>query len=215
MEPLMHKRMTIALAALTFAAACSQDPTGASTNELMLAQNAQVLADNAAASPAGSATSEGWFRRLLDTLRTTDNPAARMDLDSAHVYRDSAWAAFQRGDTATARADRRTAFRFVLAAVIEIFPHAPERTGLAVDNAIDRIEKFLGGRDAPRIRAILAHVKELRVQADQAFIAGDKVTALALNLRGLQILHRLVEHVRYAQHDHDATADAEMEGVGY
>jgi len=214
MEPLMHKRMTIALAALTFAAACSQDPTGASTNELMLAQNAQVLADNAAASPAGSATSEGWFRRLLDTLRTTDNPAARMDLDSAHVYRDSAWAAFQRGDTATARADRRAAFRFVLAAVIEIFPNAPERTGLAVDNAIDRIEKFLGGRDAPRIRAILAHVKELRVQADQAFIAGDKVTALALNLRGLQILHRLVEHVRYAQHDHDATADAEMEGVG-
>ena len=211
----MHKRMTIALAALTFAAACSQDPTGGTTNELMLAQNAQVLADNAAASPAGSATSEGWFRRLLDTLRTTDNPAARMDLDSAHVYRDSAWAAFQRGDTATARADRRTAFRFVLAAVIEIFPNAPERTGLAVDNAIDRIEKFLGGRDAPRIRAILAHVKELRVQADQAFIAGDKVTALALNLRGLQILHRLVEHVRYAQHDHDATADAEMEGVGY
>ena len=138
-----------------------------------------------------------------------------MDLDSAHVYRDSAWAAFQRGDTATARADRRLAFRFVLAAVIEIFPNAPERTGLAVDNAIDRIEKFLGGRDAPRIRAILAHVKELRVQADQAFVGGDKVTALALNLRGLQILHRLVEHVRYAQHDHDETADAEMDAVGY
>jgi len=35
----MYKRMTIALAALTFAAACSQDPTGASSNELMLAQN--------------------------------------------------------------------------------------------------------------------------------------------------------------------------------
>src|SRR6266536_2680692 len=203
MEPLMHKRMTIALAALTVAAACSQDPTGASTNELMLAQNAQVLADNAAASPAGSATCDGWFRRLLDTLRTTDNAVARMDLDSAHVYRDSA------------RADRRTAFRFVLAAVIELFPNAPERTGLAVDSAIDRIEKFLGDRDAPRIRAILAHVKDLRVQADQAFVNGDKVTALALNLRGIQILHRLVEHVRYANHDHDATADGEMEAVGY
>ena len=211
----MHKRMTIALAALTVAAACSQDPTGASTSELMLAQNAQVLADNAAASPAGSATCEGWFRRLLDTLRTTDNAAARMDLDSAHVYRDSAWAAFQRGDTATARADRRTAFRFVLAAVIELFPNAPERTGLAVDNAIARIENFLGGRDAPRIRAILAHVKELRVQADQAFVNGDKVTALALNLRGMQILHRLVEYIMFANRDHDATADAEMEAVGY
>src|SRR5260370_25167471 len=121
-----------------------------------------------------------------------------MVLAWAHGYRDSAGAVLQRGDPAPAGADRRTAFRFVLAAVIEIFPNAPERTGLAVDNAIDRIEKFLGSRDAPRIRAILAHVKELRVQADQAFIAGDKVTALALNLRGLQILHRLVRHFPYA-----------------
>ncbi len=210
----MHKRMTIALAALTFAAACSQDPTGATTNELMLAQSAQTIADNVAATPAGGTTCEGWIRRVLDTLRTTDDPVARAYLDSARASRDSAWAAFQRGDTAAARADRRAAFRYVLSAVIELFPNAPERTGLAVDSAIDRIEKFLGGRDAPRIRAVLAHVKELRVQADQAFVAGDKVTALALNLRALQILHRLVEHVRYANHDHDAAADGEMEAVG-
>jgi hypothetical protein len=211
----MHKRMTIALAAITLAAACTKDPTGASSSELMLAQNAQVIADNVAATPAGGTTCEGWFRRLLDTLRTTDDAVARAYLDSAHASRDSAWAAFQRGDTAAARADRRAAFRYVLSAVIELFPNAPERTGLAVDNAIDRIEQFLGGRDAPRIRAILAHVKELRVQADQAFVGGDKVTALALNLRAMQILHRLVEHVRYAQHDHDATADTEMESVEY
>jgi hypothetical protein len=211
----MYKRMTLALAALTFAAACSQDPTGtSSTNELVLAQNAQVIADNAATSPSGVATCEGWFRRLIDTLRTTDDPVAIAYLDSARMNRDSAWAAWQRGDTAAARAFRRAAFRDVLSAVIELFPNAPERTGLAVDNAIDRIEKFLGGRDAPRIRAILAHVKELRVQADQAFVSGDKVTALALNLRAMQILHRLVEHVRYANHDHDAVADGEMESVG-
>jgi hypothetical protein len=211
----MHKRMTIALAALTFAAACSQDPTGASPNELVLAQNAQVIADNVAATPAGGTTCEGWFRRLLDTLRTTDDAVARAYLDSARANRDSAWTALQAGDTAAARAYRRTAFRDVLSAVIEIFPNAPERTGLAVDNAIDRIEKFLGGRDAPRIRAILAHVKELRVQSDQAFVNGDKVTALALNLRGMQILHRLVEHVRDNHRDHDEVADGEMEAVGY
>lgn len=211
----MHKRMTIALAALTFAAACSQDPTGAASNELVLAQNAQVIADNVAATPAGGTTCEGWFRRLLDTLRTTDDPEARAYLDSARANRDSAWAAFQAGDIAVARAYRRTAFRFVLSAVIEIFPNAPERTGLAVDNAIDRIEKFLGGRDAPRIRAILAHVKQLRVEADQAFVGGDKVTALALNLRGMQILHRLVEHIRDNHQDHDAVADGEMDEVGY
>ncbi len=212
----MYKRMTIALAALTFAAtACSQDPTAASSNELVLAQNAQVIADNVASTAGGGTNWEGWIRRVLDTLRTTDDPVARAYLDSARTSRDSAWAAFQRGDTATARADRRAAFRYLLSAVIELFPNAPERTGLAVDSAIDRIEKFLGGRDAPRIRAILAHVKDLRVQADQAFVGGDKVTALALNVRAMQILHRLVEHIRYAQHDHDATADAEMDSVGY
>ncbi|HEY3219797.1 MAG TPA: hypothetical protein VGJ80_03625 [Gemmatimonadales bacterium] len=210
----MHKRLTIALAALTFAAACSQDPTSAATNELVLAQNAQTIADNVASTPGAGTNYEGWIRRVLDTLRTTDDPIARAYLDSGRTNRDSAWAAFQRGDTAAARAFRRAAFRDVLSAVIELFPNAPERTGLAVDNAIDRIERFLGGRDAPRIRAILAHVKELRVEADQAFVNGDKVTALALNLRAMQILHRLVEHVRYANHDHDGVADSEMEDVG-
>ena len=211
----MFRKMTVAVAALSLAAACNQDPTAASsTNELMLAQNAQNIADNVAATPGGGTTCEGWFRRVLDTLRTTDDPVAIAYLDSARMNRDSARAAFERGDTAAARAFRRAAFRDVLAAVIELFPNAPERTGLAVDNAIDKIEKFLGGRDAPRMRAVLAHVKELRVQADQAFVNGDKVTALALNLRAMQILHRLVEHVRYANHDHDAVADGEMESVG-
>src|SRR5258706_15820016 len=188
----MYKRMTIALAALTFAAACSQDPTGGTTNELVLAQSAQTIADNVAASPSGATNCEGWFRRLLDTLRTTDDPEARAFLEAARANRDSAWTAFQAGDTAAARAYRRTAFRDVLSAVIEIFPNAPERTGLAVDNAIDRIERFLGGRDAPRIRAILGHVKDLRARSDSAFAAGGKGTALALNLRGMQNLHRLV-----------------------
>ena len=211
----MLRKMTVAVAALSLAAACNQDPTGtSSTNELILAQNAQTIADNVAATPGGGTTCEGWFRRVLDTLRTTDDPVAIAYLDSARMNRDSARAAFERGDTAAARAFRRAAFRDVLAAVIELFPNAPERTGLAVDNAIDKIEKFLGGRDAPRMRAVLAHVKELRVQADQAFVNGDKVTALALNLRAMQVLNRLVEHVRYANHDHDAVADGEMESVG-
>jgi len=211
----MFRKMTVAVAALSLAAACNQDPTAASsTNELMLAQNAQNIADNVAATPGAGTNCEGWYRRLLDTLRTTDDPVAIAYLYSARMNRDSARAAFERGDIAAARAFRRAAFRDVLTAVIELFPNAPERTGLAVDNAIDKIEQFLGGRDAPRIRAILAHVKELRVQADQAFVSGDKVTALALNLRAMQILHRLVEHVRYANHDHDAVADGEMEAVG-
>ncbi|HEV8380178.1 MAG TPA: hypothetical protein VGQ29_01200, partial [Gemmatimonadales bacterium] len=133
----MYKRMTLALAALTFAAACSQDPTAmSSTNELVLAQNAQTIADNVASIPGAGTNYEGWIRGVLDTLRTTDDPIARAYLDSARSNRDSVWAAFQRGDTAAARAFRRAAFRDVLSAVIELFPNAPERTGLAVDNAI-------------------------------------------------------------------------------
>jgi len=44
--------------------------------------------------------------------------------------------------------------------------------------------------------------------------SGDSVTALALNLRSMQILHRLVEHVRENHRDHDEVADGEMEDVG-
>jgi hypothetical protein len=209
----MRRHMTVALAAMLVAAGCSQDPTGASNNELVLAQQAQLIAQDVATSTG--ANCEGWWRRLRDTLRTTDDPEARAFLDQAAAYRDSARAALAGGDTTGARAYWRLAFRSVLSAVIEIFPNAPERTGLAVDQAIVRIERLLGGRDAPRIRAILGHVKDLRARSDSAFAAGDKVTALALNLRGMQILHRLVEHIRDAHRDHDAVADAEMQAVIY
>ena len=209
----MRKQMTAALVAMVVAAACSQEPTGVSNGELALAQDAQILADNVAASTGAS--QGGWWQRLRDTLRTTDDPEARAFLDQAAAYRDSARTAWEAGDTAAARGYRRLAFRSVLSAVIEIFPNAPERTGLAVDQAIVRIEQFLGGRDAPRIRAILGHVKELRASADAAFAGGDKVAALALNLRGMQILHRLVEHIRDAHRDHDAVADNEMQEVSY
>jgi hypothetical protein len=209
----MRTQMTAALAAVLVAAACSQDPTGVSSEELVLAQRAQQITDQVVATDGG--THEWWLRRLLDTLRTTDDPEARAFLEQARAYRDSARTAFEAGDLAAARAYWRQAFRSVLAAVIEIFPNAPERTGLAVDKAIVRIEEFLGGRDAPRIRAILAHVKELRAQSDQAFAAGDKVTALALNLRSMQILHRLVEHIRDRHEDHDGVAEGEMDAVNY
>ena len=212
----MHRRLTVAVAALMFAAACQQEPTsaGSTTDEVVLAQNAQVIADNVAASRNGGTNCEGWFRRVVDTLRSTDDPIALAYLDSARVNRDSAHVARERGDTAAVRAFRRAAFRDLLAGIIELFPNAPERTGAAVDTAVGRIEKFLGDRPAPRIRALLAHVDTLRTEADAALNAGDNVTALALNLRSMQILHRLREHVEERHQDHDAVADSEMEDVG-
>jgi hypothetical protein len=221
----MHKRLTLAVASMLFVAACNQDPTAVSSNELALAQSAQNIADNVVGSPTASdtgtddreglrgTTSEGWFRRLIDTLRTTNNATALADLAQARAYRDSAFMAREAGDTAKARSYRRLAFRSVLSAVIVLFPDAPARTAAAADTAIARIEKFLGDKDAPRIRALLAHVDTLRHSADSALAAGDSVTALALNLRSIQILHRLVEHVRDEGEDHDDVADNEMESA--
>ena len=211
----MHKRMMLALAALLGVAACQTEPTGASPNELMLAQQAQVVVDQVAASPENGTHFEGWLRRLMDTLRTTDDPEALACLDEARTLRQEAYAAFQAGDRELARQKLHESFLKVLCAVVEVFPNAPERTGQAVDDAITRIENFLGDRDAPRIRAMLAHVQDLRDQADAALASGDKVTALALNLRSIQILHRLVEHVRDHHEDHDGVADQEMEGSSY
>lgn len=209
----MRKTMTAAALAVLVAAACSQEPTAVPSNELVLAQDAQLIVQNVVATSGG--THEWWLGRLLDTLRTTDDPEARTFLEQARAHRASAHTAWMAGDATAARNYARLSFRAVLSAVIEIFPNAPERTGLVVDQAIVRIERFLGGRDAPRIRAILGHVKELRALADAAFAAGDKVTALALNVRGMQILHRLVEHIRDMRQDHDGVADSEMQQAGF
>jgi hypothetical protein len=205
--------MTVALAAMLVAAGCSQDPTGVSTNELVLAQQAQLIAQDVATTT--EATHEGWLRRLFAALRDTDDPEAQACLAEARDLREQARAALAAGNRELARQLWRESFLKVLCAVIEVFPNAPERTGLAVDQAMVRIETFLGGRDAPRIRRVLAHVKGLRAEADRALAAGDKVTALALNLRGIQILHRLVGHIRDAHRDHDEVADSEMESVNY
>src|SRR3990172_1678505 len=209
----MRKQTTAALAAMLVAVGCSQEPTGVSGSELALAQDPQLIAQNVVATSGG--THDWWLGRLLDPLRTTDDPEARAFLEQARAYRESARAAREAGDIAAARDYARLSFRAVLSAVIEIFPNAPERTGLAVDQAIVRIEQLLGGRDAPRIRWILAHVKELRADADRALAAGDKVTALALNVRGMQILHRLVGHIRDMRQDHDGVADGEMQAAGF
>ena len=210
----MYKRTTIAVAAMLVAAACNQDPTGAATNEMVLAQQAQSITDNVVASPDAGTHFEGWLRRLVEALRNTDDPEAQACLAEARELRLQAAEAFRAGNRELGRQLLRESFLKVLCAVVEVFPNAAERTGLAVDQAIERIENFLGDREAPRIRAVLAHVKELRGQANEALAGGDKVTALALNLRSIQILHRLVEHVRDRHEDHDDVADREMEDVG-
>ncbi len=203
----MRMRLAAVLAVGAIAAACSGDPTGVSSAELALAQESQLIVESVAASTG--ATHEGWLRRLLERLRETDDPEAQAFLAQARELQALAREAREAGDLEVAREYLRQAFRAVLSAVLEVFPDAVTRTGAAVDEAIARIEARLGDREAPRIRRVIAHVRELRNAADAALANDDPVTALALNLRGIQILYRLVDHIR-DRHDHDRVADGEM-----
>lgn len=200
------KRVASMVAAGLLLAACAESPAGPASGELALAQEAQALV--AADVSAQHHDYFGWLGRIAAALRTTDDPEARAFLAQAREYHESAAAARRAGDYELARDYYQQAFRAVLSAVIEIFPNAPARTGELVDAAVARIETRLGDREAPRIRRILAHVKELRAEADAV---DDPVTQLAINLRCVQILHRLVHHVRWVRDgDHDRVADGEM-----
>ena len=207
----MLRRILSGLAVAAFAAACSADTTAPLSEEAVLAQDAQVIAQQVGA--ATGTTHERWFERLRDILRTTDDPEARAFMEQARAYHEQAREALEAGDREAAREYRHLAFRAMLSAVVELFPNAPARTGAAVDQAVARIEEHLGTREAPRIRAVLMHVRDLRNQADRALANGEPVTALAINLRAMQILHRMVEHLR-AGIDHDGTADRQMEEAG-
>jgi hypothetical protein len=208
----MLRRILSGLAVAALAAACSTDAAAPVSDELALAQDGQVIAGEVGATTG--TTHERWFERLRDTLRTTDDPEARALMEKSRAYRDSAQQAFDAGDREAARRYHHLAFRAMLGAVIEVFPNAPARTGAAVDEAVARITERLGTREAPRIRAVLMHVRDLRNQADFALANGDPVLALAINLRAMHILHRLVEHLRDGM-DHDRFADGHMEASGY
>jgi hypothetical protein len=41
------------------------------------------------------------------------------------------------------------------------------------------------------------------------------VTALALNVRALHILHRLVHHIRWRITDHDREAETDLHAIAY
>jgi len=209
----MRRTLMAAGTALLMTAACGTDePTGLTGEEMVLAQQSEVIARDVVTTT--ETRHEDWVRRLFAALRQTDDPEAQACLAEARSLREQAWAAFEAGDRELARQLLRDSFLKVLCAVVEVFPNAAERTGEVVDDVLARIEERLGERDAPRIRLILAHVEELRAQADQALSDGEEVRALALNLRAVQILHRLVMHVREAHQDHDRIADQEMEGIG-
>ena len=193
----MRTRIAGSLAVALLLSACEKDTAAVATDELVLADQAQLMAREITTTT--STTYEGWLRHLWDALHHTDDPEAQACLAEARELHHQARAALEAGDHELARDLFHQAFLKVLCAVVEVFPDAPERTAL--------------DHDAPRIRDVLAQVKVLRAEADATLAAGDKVGALALNLEALQILHGLVSHVREHHADHGEVAGAEMEAV--
>ena len=183
-----------AAAALILGACTDDNPTG-STSELELANGAQAEAE--AVASATHTDAARWFARLFAHLRETDDPEAQTCLAESRELRAQASEALEAGDREAARRLFRESFRKVLCAVIEVFPNAPTRTGDAVDQIVARISERLGDREARRIRRVLGHVDQLRVDADVALESGDPVTALELNLRAMHLLRRLVDYIHH------------------
>lgn len=206
----MGKLVATALIGALICVACAR-PSITDPSEVALAEQAQGIAQDVVAT--SDAHFEGWLQHLFDQLRHTEDPEARACLAEAHDLRQQAAEAVHAGDIERAHGLLRQAFLKVLCAVVEVFPDAPERTALAVDEAIARIEHFLVGHQAPQIREILDHVKGLRNQGDAALAAGDEVGALALNLEAFRVLHRLAVHMRDHHTDHGAAAELEMASV--
>ena len=193
-------------------AACSKEVTAPVTSEPLLAQQSQGIADEVLSSTR--TTFESLLQHTLDALHHHPDAEAQACLDQARDLHHQARTAHDAGDLELAAQLAHQSFLKVLCAVVEVFPDAPARTGLAADEAIARIEHWLGNREAPHIRQVLAHVKELRSEAVEEVGAGNDVEALALNLRAIQILHRLANHLS-EHHDHDDVANSELYAIDY
>ena len=183
--------------------ACSEDAANPTSFSSEIELATVSAADAEAVAAATRTDAARWFADLFDRLRETDDPEAQACLAEARELRAQAHAALEAGDREEARRLLHESFRKVLCAVIEVFPNAPERTGNAVDQVVARIYERLGDRDAPRIRRVLAHVEQLRTEADAAFAADDAITALELNLRSMHLLRRLVDYIRHARDRED------------
>lgn len=192
-------------------AACSKEVT-APTTEAVLAQQSQGIAQEMLSST--QTTHESLLQHALDALHHHPDAEAEACLAAARDLHHQARAAHDAGDLELAAQLAQQSFQKILCVVVEVFPDAPARTGLAADEAIARIEHWLGTRDAPHIRQVLDHVKELRSQAEAALGGGDQIGALALNLRAIQILHRLANHLS-EHHDHDGVANSELYAIDY
>lgn len=195
----MRIRYLIALSAIGLAA-CAKEPTGA-RREATTPQTEAALATSFASFADSSAERNGApMPRLLNAffreLRAHPNTEAQALVDQSRALADSGRAARDAGDLDAARRYFIAAHETLFDAVVIVLPWAYERTGAVVDTILARITARLGDRDAPRIRRVLGVITQVRADA-QAAAASDEGHALALNMRALDMLRRLQEHLQH------------------
>jgi hypothetical protein len=195
----MRVRYLIALSAFALAA-CAKEPTGA-RGAATTPQAEATLATSFASYADSTAERNGApMPNLIDAffreLRAHPNAQAQALVDKSRALADSGRAARDAGDMDTARRYFMAAHETLFDAVVIVLPNAYERTGAVVDTILARITERLGDRDAPRIRRALGVITQVRADA-QAAAASDEGHALALNMRALDMLRRLREHLQH------------------
>lgn len=184
----------LALAACGREAALPTDEAVLSGPEYSLAASLSGTADSMAARQRS--TMDLILRAFHNALLENDDPAARALLAASRAYADSGRAAAQAGDREAARRYFQAAHDKLFEAIVLVLPDAAERTGAAVDSALARIEARLDTAAAPRIRAVLALVREIRARADSALAAGDEGRALGMNVRAMEMLRTMHRHLQ-------------------
>ena len=180
-------------------AACSREspiPTDASVpaSEASLALNLAGSADSAAR--VGQSTLDLVLRAVRAALAQQDNPRARALLEQSRVQADSGRAAAQAGNRDAARRYFEAAHNLLFRAVVQVLPNVGQRIGAQVDTIRARMLLRLDTAAAPRIRRVLGFVADLRTQADAAAAAGDLAKALGLNIRAMDTLRALQQHLQ-------------------
>ena len=183
-----------ALAACGREAATPTDQESALTVEATLAVSLSGSADSAA--QRQGTTLDRLLEAFRAQLRLNDDPRARALLAESRALADSGRAAAGAGDRAAARTYFEAAHQKLFRAVVLVMPNAATRIGSAVDTIRERMLVRLDTNPAPRIRQVLTFVGTLRTNADAALAAGEPWRALALNVRAMETLRTIRQHLQ-------------------
>ena len=196
------RRIAVASTVVIFAAfaGCSREspiPTDASVpaTEASLALNLAGSADSAAR--VGQSTMDLVLQAVRAALARQDNPRARALLEQSRALADSGRAAAQAGNRDLARRYFAAAHDLLFRAVVQVLPTAARRIGAQVDTVRARMLVRLDTAAAPRVRAVLRFVADLRAQAERAAATGDLARALGLNIRAMDTLRAMQRHLQH------------------